>query len=55
MKNVMKLSVIALLTAAAVPAMAGKTEPYTQSGTNATKCYKSKQFIGLVLIKSNKV
>lgn len=35
MKNVMKLSVIALLTAAAVPAMAGKTEPYTQSGTNA--------------------
>lgn len=31
----MKLSVIALLTAAAVPAMAGKTEPYTQSGTNA--------------------
>ena len=23
------------LTAAAVPAMAGKTEPYTQSGTNA--------------------
>ena len=30
-----KLSVVALLTAAAIPAMAGKTEPYTQSGTNA--------------------
>lgn len=35
MKNLMKLSLVALLTAAAIPAMAGKTEPYTQSGTNA--------------------
>lgn len=35
MKNLMKLSIVALLTAAAIPAMAGKTEPYTQSGTNA--------------------
>lgn len=35
MKNIVKLSLVALLTAAAIPAMAGKTEPYTQSGTNA--------------------
>ena len=35
MKKMIKLSVVALLTAAAIPAMAGKTEPYTQSGTNA--------------------
>ena len=29
MKNLVKLSLVALLTAAAIPAMAAKTEPYT--------------------------
>ena len=35
MKNLVKLSLVALLTAAAIPAMAAKTEPYTNQGTNA--------------------
>ncbi len=35
MKNLVKLSLVALLTAAAIPAMAAKTEPYTNPGTNA--------------------
>lgn len=35
MKNILKLSLVALLTAAAIPAMAAKTEPYTNPGTNA--------------------
>lgn len=35
MKNIVKLSLIALLTATAIPAMAAKTEPYTNPGTNA--------------------
>ena len=35
MKNIVKLSLVALLTAAAIPAMAAKTEPYTNPGTNA--------------------
>ena len=35
MKNILKLSLVALLTAAAIPAMATKTEPYTNPGTNA--------------------
>ena len=35
MKNLVKLSLVALLTAAAIPTMAAKTEPYTNQGTNA--------------------
>ena len=35
MKNIVKLSLVALLTATAIPAMAAKTEPYTNPGTNA--------------------
>ena len=35
MKNIVKLSLVAFLTAAAIPAMAAKTEPYTNPGTNA--------------------
>ena len=35
MKNIVKLSFVALLTATAIPAMAAKTEPYTNPGTNA--------------------
>ena len=35
MKNIVKLSLVALLTATAIPAMAAKTEPYTNLGTNA--------------------
>ena len=35
MKNLVKLSLVALLTAAAIPAMAAKTESYTNPGTNA--------------------
>ena len=35
MKNILKLSLVALLTATAIPAMAAKTEPYTNPGTNA--------------------
>ena len=35
MKNLVKLSLVALLTAAAIPAMAAKTEPYTNQVTNA--------------------
>lgn len=35
MKNLMKLSLVALLTAATIPAMAGSKEPYTEPGTNA--------------------
>ena len=35
MKNLVKLSLIAMLTAATLPAMAAKSEPYTHQGTNA--------------------
>lgn len=35
MKNLMKLSMVALLTVAAIPTMAAPKEPYTQPGTNA--------------------
>ncbi|MCE3057538.1 acid phosphatase AphA [Aggregatibacter actinomycetemcomitans] len=35
MKNLVKLSLIAMLTAATLPAMAVKSEPYTHQGTNA--------------------
>ncbi|WP_109079225.1 acid phosphatase AphA [Aggregatibacter kilianii] len=35
MKNLVKLSLIAMLTAATIPAMAAKSEPYTHQGTNA--------------------
>ena len=35
MKNLVKLSLIAMLTAATLPAMAAKSEPYTRQGTNA--------------------
>ncbi|EHK91582.1 acid phosphatase AphA [Aggregatibacter actinomycetemcomitans] len=35
MKNLVKLSLIAILTTATIPAMAAKSEPYTHQGTNA--------------------
>ena len=49
MKNLLKLSAIAILAASAVSTFASNKEPYTEQGTNAREMTEQNRFTGSLL------